>query len=178
MFARIEDNIVREILDVDVLPEFHPSLIWVPCPPTTTQGMIYEDGVFVDPQEIITLEDAKAEANRAISKIRDEKYQQGIPYEGQVFQIDDNAQRDMLSMQTQFLLGNDAAYDGFWMDFDNNQKAMTKTEVQAFFQTCFAYVKALKAAAWAHKANINALTDTAAVQSYDINANWPSFKNI
>lgn len=174
MFARIENGIVHEILDLPELPEFHPSLTWVSCPAGTREGDIYDEGTFFSPADLITLEEAKTKLKTDVSALRDAKYREGFTYEGQVFQIGTDAQKDMLSMQMQFVLGNNAAYDGYWMDADNAPKTMTEAEVTAFFQAAFAYVKALKGAAWAHKDAIDDLTDKQALAAYDIHSGWPA----
>lgn len=57
MFARIENNKVVELLDVEVLPEFHPSLIWMPCDAGVQEGYIYQDGSFNDPADLVTNEE-------------------------------------------------------------------------------------------------------------------------
>ena len=46
MWARIEDNKVMEVTDIDPAGRFHPSLVWVACPVGTTGGMVYEEGQF------------------------------------------------------------------------------------------------------------------------------------
>lgn len=50
MFARIVNNTVFETLDVPSIDGlFHPSLVWMACPPETQQGWIVLDGQIVDP---------------------------------------------------------------------------------------------------------------------------------
>ncbi|HAJ6759086.1 TPA: hypothetical protein HNC90_22490 [Escherichia coli] len=46
MWARIENNIVMEITDIDPAERFHPSLIWVECPVDTRQGYFYSNNEF------------------------------------------------------------------------------------------------------------------------------------
>jgi len=47
-WARIEDDIVKEITEIDPSGRFHPSLVWVECPDDTTTGMKYENNTFVE----------------------------------------------------------------------------------------------------------------------------------
>lgn len=46
MWARIEDNKVVELTDINPKGQFHTSLVWVKCPATVTAGMLYVDGKF------------------------------------------------------------------------------------------------------------------------------------
>lgn len=48
-FARIEAEAVAELLEAAELPPFHPSLVWVECPPETAVGWRYDAGEFAAP---------------------------------------------------------------------------------------------------------------------------------
>jgi hypothetical protein len=175
MFARLENNFVREIFEGEILPDFHPDLIWIQCPENVAEGYKYdsENQEFISPADFETLAEIKEKQKSAVSALRDQKYKNGFVYDGQKFQIDTDAQKDMLSMQTQFILGNDSAYDGFWMDAANAPKVMTKEQAQAFFQAAFTYVKGIKGAAWTHKAVIDAITTKEDCRAYDFSQGWP-----
>lgn len=176
MFARLENNIVVETLDLEVLPEFHPDLVWVLCPNSVQQGWVYdqEQGRFSDPLSVMPLSELKESLKSKISVLRDGRFSAGFLYEGQVFQIGTDAQKDMLSMQTQLILGNSSAYDGYWMDQDNSPKVMSEEELVTFFQAAFNFVKNLKGSAWRHKAQIDALTQRDDLINYDPETLWPS----
>lgn len=45
-WARIENNEVMEITDINPDGRFHPSLIWVKCPADVQQGYIQDNGMF------------------------------------------------------------------------------------------------------------------------------------
>lgn len=175
MFARLENNFVKEIFTGDILPDFHPDFILMACPIGTYEGYFYdqESGEFLSPDDLISLDDLKSEIKLKISSLRDQKFKDGFVYEGQTFQIDTDAQKDMLSMQMQFSIGNDSAYDGYWMDAQNQPKVMTKAQAQAFFQAAFTFVKGLKGAAWTHKAAIDALQSKEDCNAYDFIIGWP-----
>ncbi len=173
MFARIENGLVREIFAGDVLPEFHPSLIWVGCSENVREGWRYDGQSFFSLEELIPLSEVKEKRKSEVSALRDQKYRDGFVYGGQVFQIDVDAQKDMLSVQMQFSMGNVAAYDGYWMDAQNQPKAMSVEEVGVFFQAAFSFVKNVKGAAWGHKAAIDSLEEKSQVLSYDISTGWP-----
>ena len=59
MWARIENERVKEITDIDPEGRFHPSFFWVESPDFVKEGYIYKDGKFskenppVDPEEEI-----------------------------------------------------------------------------------------------------------------------------
>lgn len=48
-WARIENNVVMEIIDFDPVGRFHPDLIWVECPENCEQRWTYIDGQFNTP---------------------------------------------------------------------------------------------------------------------------------
>jgi hypothetical protein len=175
MFARLENNFVKEIFTGDILPDFHPDFIWIACPVGTLEGFFYDEEIneFISPDDLISLADLKDQIKNQVSLLRDKKLKDGFVYEGQAFQIDTDAQKDMLSMQTQFILENDSAYDGFWMDASNQPKIMTRAQAQDFFQAAFTFVKGLKGAAWTHKAAIDALQSKEACNAYDFTIGWP-----
>lgn len=45
-WARIENDMVMEVTDVDPAGRFHPSLTWVQCPDGTAYHDEYKNGVF------------------------------------------------------------------------------------------------------------------------------------
>lgn len=47
MWARIEENKVEEVTEINPEGRFHPSLIWKECPADTQQGDLYIDGEFI-----------------------------------------------------------------------------------------------------------------------------------
>lgn len=48
-WARIENNRVMEITDIDPEGRFHPSLIWVPCDDEVDQHFTFDGTGFVPP---------------------------------------------------------------------------------------------------------------------------------
>lgn len=49
MWARIEENLVMEVTNINPKGRFHPDLIWKKCQDGVTCGWVYEDGVFKEP---------------------------------------------------------------------------------------------------------------------------------
>lgn len=48
-FARIESGVVVEVLTVNELPDFHPSLVWIECSPSVKEGDLYDGVDFSSP---------------------------------------------------------------------------------------------------------------------------------
>ena len=42
MWARIENNVVMELTDIDPSGRFHPTLVWLACPEDTVEGSVYD----------------------------------------------------------------------------------------------------------------------------------------
>lgn len=57
MWARLENNIVVELTDIDPKNRFHPDLIWVKCFENTTYGMFYNGKQFSNLPEETDLEE-------------------------------------------------------------------------------------------------------------------------
>lgn len=58
MWARIEGNKVREVINFDPTDRFHPSLVWVECPVEVKEGYTY-DGINFIPPPKKTLDEVK-----------------------------------------------------------------------------------------------------------------------
>ena len=49
MWARLEDNIVKEIINFDPTDKFTGDLTWVECDSATREFMVFENGSFREP---------------------------------------------------------------------------------------------------------------------------------
>jgi hypothetical protein len=49
-WARLENNVVKEVTDISPDGRFHPSLVWVKCPEDVVEGYLYEDKNFIKPE--------------------------------------------------------------------------------------------------------------------------------
>lgn len=172
-FARIENGIVVETLEAEFLPQFHPSLVWVDCPDVVTEGYLYDGNAFTSPEENITVDEVKSAKTALLKAHRNEKYDLGHTYNGDVFQIDAEAQTNMIAIMTQFTLGNSNPHGGVWRDVDNVAVAMNDAEVQAFIQASFSYIMAIKNQFWYHDAQIKALNAKSDIEDYDFTTGWP-----
>lgn len=50
-WARIENNTVMELTDINPTGRFHPSLIWVECPDYVQPGYLYDGNSFTLPED-------------------------------------------------------------------------------------------------------------------------------
>lgn len=58
MWARIENNKVKEVINFDPTDKFHPSLVWVGCPDGVKEGHTYDGVNFIPPPQK-TLDEVK-----------------------------------------------------------------------------------------------------------------------
>ena len=52
MWARIENNLVVELTDIDPYGRFHSDMIWVPCVERAQVGWIYDGSTLSDPETL------------------------------------------------------------------------------------------------------------------------------
>lgn len=50
MWALIENQLVKEITDLDPDGRFHEAFLWAACPAEVRPGWVYSDGAFTPPQ--------------------------------------------------------------------------------------------------------------------------------
>lgn len=135
-------------------------------------GWGYDNGSFIDPESLKTVDELRNEKKAAISALREQKYGQGFTYQGKIYQCNLEAQKDMTAIMLQFALGNTNPHGGEWRTVDNEAVAMDDTQVQAFIQGVFAHVYGIKNAAWTHKDNLENINDRETLVSYDITEGW------
>jgi len=174
--ALIKDRKVINIIKVggDYRPDDGVELVSIPDSASNAGiGWGYENGSFIDPETVKPISDVRARRLKEVTIIRKSKEKGGFLYDSNTYQVDIEAQKDILAVQTQFLLGATNPHGGFWMSEGNVPVTMDDDEVKAFFQAAFNYIYALKAAAWTHKENLNKLNARNDVLEYDISTGWP-----
>lgn len=57
MWARIENDVVRELTDIDPIGRFPESLVWVKATSKVEEGDIYKSGKFTKPSPVVLTED-------------------------------------------------------------------------------------------------------------------------
>lgn len=72
MWARIENNIVKELTNVDPTGRFHPSLIWISCSSYCESGWIYDGINFNSPSEP-SLEEVKEQKLNSLIRLCDDE---------------------------------------------------------------------------------------------------------
>lgn len=81
MWARIEDDIVLEIVTIDPAGRYHPSLVWVECGPEVKPGWQYKRGEFSQPIPMrFSLEEARAAKIMAIDAETSASITSGFDY--------------------------------------------------------------------------------------------------
>ncbi len=172
MFARLENNIVMEILDVETLPNFHPDLIWVACGGGVAQGFIHDNGVFTDPETLITADDVRPQKLRKISSMYHSKIEEGFLYADDLYHLDATARTNMGLMKLEIDAGGVNPHGGYWVGMDGVH-ALTDVAVVAMADAARLAYRGLLFAKATHEATLNATTDKAAILSYDVDAGWP-----
>jgi|SRR5271165_886200 len=60
-----------------------------------------------------------------------------------------------------------------WRDYNNNMNTITGTQMILMGQACADFTVAVYSVSWVHKANVMAMTDPAAVMTYNWAIGWP-----
>lgn len=98
----------------------------------------------------------------------------GMGFQGNVFQVDADAQSHMQAVMIGYLMGQTSPSGGVWRDIANVNVTMDDPTVKALILAAQSYVRAAMFNAWAHKDAIGKLTTLAAVASYDFTTGWPA----
>lgn len=134
----------------------------------------YVDGELVAPEITESLEDITSRLQATVKGMKRSKIESGgFEYQGNIYQVGLEAQKDMLAVQTQFILGATSPHGGDWRTLDNKNIAMTDDELKAFFQAAFNYVNAVKKSEWKHREKIDKIDSIDKAKAYDISQYWP-----
>lgn len=171
-FARIENNIVLEVIEAEEKPEFHPSIILIECPADTDQDFIYENYTFK--RKEINISELKTNKKYELNALAGDKIEGGFNFENNDYQIDAQARESMLAIYTYLNAGVSNPHAGSWRTTDNTMIEMDDTKVRAFIDAVFVYNYSLKVVLWGHKDAIQAMTRSEDVADYDITQAWPS----
>jgi len=98
----------------------------------------------------------------------------GFIYEGNTYQIDDQAQGNMVATQARFNKGKANSHGGYWRDKDNVKHTMDDAAVQLLFDAAFQYKSDLIRHMHDLKDVIDATRDESELAAVDINAGWPA----
>ena len=126
-------------------------------------GVIASIRPFVDP---------RTEKRRQADALRDQKLTALIPYRGAMFDADATAIRNISGWQTQIAAGVTLPPGFVWRDADNIDHPADADFINGLGAAITLRGSLLYQAAWAHKANIDALPDHV-VEMYDVTASWP-----
>lgn len=173
-FARIENDIVVEILNAFALPDFHPDLIWVENVPDEVQeGWLYDGSSFSDPDTALTADEVRDEKIDSLNALYDEKINGGFTYDGNLYHLDASARTNMGLMKLNIDGGAVSPHGGYWIG-KTGRHALNDSEVVALANTALSAYQGLLFARQTHIEALEVLTDKTAITNYDINAGWPS----
>lgn len=170
-WARVESDIVIEVIQAEKKPEFHPDIIIIECDANTQEDDTHSGGVFSRPQA--SIDDLKDEKITAVNSLFSSKIESGYLFETNTYQIDQAAQADMNAIYTKLADNQLNPHGGVWRDIENDMNAMDDAKVKSFIDAVFSYVFTLKQVLWTHKDNIRAMTRSEDVENYDITTLWP-----
>lgn len=149
MWARIEDNVVREVTDTDPAGRFHAGIAWLPCGSDVTIGWQHGPGGFQPPAAVApTLDDARRERDRRIEAgttvlITGVGH---VPMQGR--------EADMRNLQGLFGIAQLRLETGNtntlrFRDADNAMHDLTPSQVVELFTAGVAFIEACHAVVWA-----------------------------
>jgi uncharacterized protein DUF4376 len=135
-----------------------------------------EEAAFLASQ-VPDLNAAKDARKNEVDSLRDAKLAAGFPFMGKVIQFDPRSEAKITGGHA---LARDAR-DGLipwpadfrWRTADNTFLPLTMEQMLQLGQTAAGIADAMLKRGWAHKDAIEAMTEPAAVQAYDITAGWP-----
>lgn len=118
----------------------------------------------------------------AIAKKKDDVLSAGYLFGGHVFQIREIDISNFQSIMLALLLGESSPHGGVWRDTENENIALTDTQMQQLAVGAVQYQASVLRAWGAHKDAIQAIVLSAesdfaadeAAEDYDINQGWPA----
>jgi hypothetical protein len=146
---------------------------------TAAIGDHWDGTTFTRPAPSITIEEAIAARQRAVDALAAAHLAAGMPctYGGatKVLQVDPAAQGNFTGTQAALSAGVPLPAGFAWRALDNTffPAFAAPADFTAMAAAVFGFAYACKAAAWAHKDAIAALTTGADVQAHDITTGWP-----
>ena len=155
-FIEIHDNLAAAGIVV-----YQDSTGWHCSDPITAQAMI-------DAHDQAPIERAKKW--EAIKAERDRRKSQGATVGGKKFHSDDASRIQQLAL---VMMGNGIPNGLQWKTMDGSFATMTPGLANQVFAATAALDQSLFAAAEAHRAAVNSLTDPAAIAAYDYSTGWP-----
>lgn len=171
-YARIENNIVVELLDTDgdIAEMFHPDMVWVDVSSVDgiAEGWRVLGGDFVPPALPPQIE-IRSHVWTAIKAERDRRIQFGGYKVGEKWYHSDTFSRTQ--QMGLVMLGANIPPNTPWKTMDGSFEVMTPALAAQIFAAAAASDIAIFAAAEVHKAAMEASPEPAA---YDFSAGWPN----
>lgn len=169
-YARIENNVIVEILKAPMLPAFHPSLIWMDAPEEVDYGWTVSGGSLVPPPPLL-LEEVKTDKLLALAAKRWAVETGGILINGAKIHTDIDTQTkisgalQLVNRVPETLIDWKAATG--WIQLSKEDVEAIADRVGQHIQACFSRERSLT------EAIMNA-GNAEDVEAIDINSGWPS----
>lgn len=109
-----------------------------------------------------------------VSAYRNHILYNGFNYNSVPFDSDTQSITNITGTQTFISAGGTLPENFVWRTENNTNQAFDNTTFTYFYMASVAWVEAIWAVSWYHKANIAALTHYADVIAYDFTAGWPT----
>jgi|GEM_PF-6808547 len=183
-WARIENNIVKEIVDIDPIGRFHPDLVWVACGEEVIENYTYDAVSQTFSAPVVSLEVKKADKCKKVDEFKTDKLDAGKTYNGNPYQCCKDSQFEIMArfnyaVQSKadavtFPWSGQPEHFDKWRDSNNvTQTFATPDDYIAFAKAINSHCNLIALKAMALKDSINACTSIAQVDAIDINTGWP-----
>lgn len=173
MFARIENHLVVELLDVEVLPPFHPDLVWVEVPEgqSVNERDSYIDGVFIPAEDMIDIETWRKDKIAEVSAIYSQKIEEGFSFEGNLYHLDATSRSNIGLMKLDIQAGAVNPHGGFWIG-KTGKHQLSDAKVIELANAALSAYQALLFKKQEHLEKIYSEDDKETLKNYDTSSGW------
>lgn len=123
----------------------------------------------------VSLNVLKREVSDFINEERDRRLYSYFPYDGARWDCDTVSRANIIGTVTfALMMGGNLPEGSVWKDYDNVIHPVTFNYMAQMGGSLLQYTNLVYGASWVHKANIDALSNEAAIKNYDYINGWPS----
>lgn len=119
------------------------------------------------------IDQVKTNKKSAVNLMREQHIQQGITWNGNLFETDIASQGKLTAVVTSVAAGLTLPANFTWRTADNIDVPMTGQDLKDLAQVVLNHVDACYKNSWVHKDAIDVLTTAADVAAYDYTTGWP-----
>lgn len=192
--ASVINRITKEFLESVNTPDYSPT-DWIINPDLSSVNGILEkywiiNGNTVRPATTeeqsqideladyqgLTITEIKAKINNEINVYRDTYIDEGVIFNGHLFDSDQRARENIMGMSNAISLGIPISESFTWRSQLNEDVPMNADSLTAFGVAMLSFVSACFAKSWHLKDTMNAMTSTDVLDyiNYDYTTGWPS----